>query len=154
MFYIGHRISNKGGCDVIQKWVWYQWTGCDHLLCTMSHSLCVLHHTMTISMASNNICLCYIHLIWHQAQIYDKDTVGPMSDTGVWCDAWSRCDNINSVVWCDRVDAMSSAMQRMSNICRVWWHQHRVLWCHTYWIFCQKYRGYDITDILHVIPSM
>ena len=26
-------------------------------------------------------------------------------------------DNINSVVWCDRVDAMSTAVQRMSNIC-------------------------------------
>ena len=86
----GIGCHTEGGCDVIQKWVWYQCRGCD-----------------------------------------EKDTVGAISDTGVWCDAWSGCDNINSIVWSDRVDAMSSAVQRMSNICRVWWHQHRVLWCHT-----------------------
>ena len=45
-----------------------------HLICMMSHSLCVLHHTMTLSMASNTICLCYIHLIWQQAQCYDHKT--------------------------------------------------------------------------------
>ena len=71
---------------------------------------------------------------------------------GVWCHAWSGCDIINTVVWCDRVYAMSSAVQRMSRICRVWCHQHRVLWCHTYWILCHIYRGYDFTDILDVIP--
>ena len=46
-----------------------------HLLCMMSHSLCVLHYTMTLPMASNTICLCYIHLIWHQAQCYDHKTI-------------------------------------------------------------------------------
>ena len=46
-----------------------------HLLCMMSHSLYVLHHTVTLSMVSNTICLCYIHLIWHQAQCYDHKTI-------------------------------------------------------------------------------
>ena len=50
---------------------------------------------------------------------------------GVWCHAWSGCDIINTVVWCDRVYAMSSAVQRMSHICQVCCPQHRVLWCHT-----------------------
>ena len=34
-----------------------------------------LHHTMTLSMASNTICFCYIHLIWHQAQCCDHKTI-------------------------------------------------------------------------------
>ena len=46
-----------------------------HLLCMMLNSLCVLHHTMSLSMASNTICLYYIHLIWHQAQYYDHKTI-------------------------------------------------------------------------------
>ena len=45
---------------------------------------------------------------------------------GVWCHAWSGCDIINTMVWCDRVDVMSSAVQRMSYICQVWSHQHSV----------------------------
>ena len=36
------------------------------------------------------------------------------------CDAMREVDDIiNSVVWCDRVDAMSSTVQMMSHICRV-----------------------------------
>ena len=35
----------------------------------------LLHHTMTLSMASNTICLCYIHLVWHQALFYDEKTI-------------------------------------------------------------------------------
>ena len=61
----------------------------------------------------------------------DIDTEGAMSDTGLCCPAWSGCDIINTVVWCDRVGALSSALQRMSYLCWVLHHEHRVLWCHT-----------------------
>ena len=36
----------------------------------------------------------------------------------------------------------------------MWCHQHRVLWCHTQWILCPKYREYDVTDILDVTPCI
>ena len=50
---------------------------------------------------------------------------------GVWCHAWSRCDIINTVVWCDRVDLISSVVQMMSHICRVRYQKHTVLCSHT-----------------------
>ena len=34
-----------------------------------------LTSSMTLSMASNTICFCYIHLIWHQAQCYDHKII-------------------------------------------------------------------------------
>ena len=38
---------------------------------------------------------------------------------GSWYHAGSGCD-INIVGWCDRMDVMSSAVQRMSHISQVW----------------------------------
>ena len=60
---------------------------------------------------------------------------------GIRCHAWSGWDIINTVVWVDRVDVMSAAVQMMSHICRVWYQQHTVLCCHTQWIWCHKYNG-------------
>ena len=55
-----------------------------HLLCMMSLSLYVLHHTMTLSMASNTICLCYIHLRWHQTQCYDHKIIVCLPSHYAW----------------------------------------------------------------------
>ena len=53
-------------------------------------------------------------------------TLGAMTDTGGVISCLMGCDIINTVVWCDRIDVMSSAVQRMSHICRLWDYQHRV----------------------------
>ena len=42
-----------------------------HLFCMMSHSLYVVHQTMTLSMISNPICSWHFHFIWHHTQCYD-----------------------------------------------------------------------------------
>ena len=54
------------------------------LHCMMSHSLCVLHHTMTLSMTSNPICLWYIHFIWHHKQCYDHTTIVCLHSHYAW----------------------------------------------------------------------
>ena len=55
-----------------------------HLLCMMSHSLCVLHDTMSLSMTSNIICLWHIHFIWHPAQCYDHTTIMCLHSNYAW----------------------------------------------------------------------
>ena len=49
-----------------------------HLLCIISHSLHVWHHTMPVSMTSHTLCLWHIHFIWHHTQCYDNTAT--MSD--------------------------------------------------------------------------
>ena len=67
----------------------------------------------------------------------------------VWFHAWSGCDIINTVVWCDRVYAMSSAMQRMWHICRVWWHQTEC-----FHVICSGYYFINIGDMMPQIYRM
>ena len=55
-----------------------------HLLCMMPQSLAVLHHTMTLYMTSNPICLWHIRFIWHHAQCYDHTTIVCLHSHYAW----------------------------------------------------------------------
>ena len=133
--YLCHHTDGTHLCIDVSLYWWH-------------HNKCVSHHTWkTYDIIPN------LHPI--TVTLYDiNDHVLWYHIHGIHDIRSSLCDIINSVVLCDRLDAMSSAVQRLSNICRVWWHQHRVLWWHTEWIFCQKHRRYVITDTLPVKPSM
>ena len=84
----------------------------------------------------------------------------------VWDLAWSGCEVIEIVAWCDRVDVTSSVAQIMSFICRVWCNQtqgcvvidsgYDVInivdrLSHIYWMWYHTYSGCDIIDRVGVI---
>ena len=46
-----------------------------YLLCMISHSLYVWHHTIPVSLTSHILCLWHIHFIWHHTQCYDNTTI-------------------------------------------------------------------------------
>ena len=108
------------GSDVISRVVWWHkdWMWC-YIYCAydVTQKLGVISFKSGCDI-SGEVMMTKIH--WVRCLIL-----------GVWCHAWRGCDIIKTVVWCDRVDVMSSAVQRMSYICRVWCHQHRILWFHT-----------------------
>ena len=107
------------GCDIISSVGWWHM---DWVWCYIQFIRC---HT---EVGCDVIQKC-VRCQWRWCD--DKDTVSVMSDTGAMFSAWSGCDIINIVDWCERVGALSSAVQRMSYICWLFCHQHRMLWCHT-----------------------
>ena len=98
-----------------------------HLLCMMSHSLYVLHHTMTLSMASHNICLCYIHLIWYQAQCYDHKTIVCLPSHYSW--HYTQC------------------IFAITHNVSIFWKEVNI-WHHSLYIYDTLCNTYDITSTL------
>ena len=46
-----------------------------HLLCMISRSLYVWHHTMPVSLTSHTLCVWHIHFTCHHRQCYDNTTI-------------------------------------------------------------------------------
>ena len=106
-----HTFSGYG---VIQKWVWYQWRFCDD--------------KDTVGAVSNTVgVMSCLKWMWH--------CVNPwLFHFNVWQNPpqiKKKKKKKNTVVWCDRVDVISSVVQMMSHICQVWYQPHTVLCFHT-----------------------
>ena len=46
-----------------------------HLLCMISHSLNMRHHTMALSMTSHTLCLWHVHIIWQPTQCHNNTAI-------------------------------------------------------------------------------
>ena len=55
-----------------------------HLLCMISHSLYVWHHTMPVSLTSHTLLLWHIHFMWHHTQCYENTTIVYLHSHYVW----------------------------------------------------------------------
>ena len=103
-----------------------------HLLSMMSHSLYVLHHTVTLSMVSHTIGLCYIHLIWHQAQCYDHKTIVCLPSHYAWYYTQCIFDIKHNVpIFFKRSECLSSQSLYLWHHMQYIWHHIHSLWLQT-----------------------